>query len=477
MRSLFAVPDPRRALVLPAVLLLAALIRLPFLPGVGRIVNSDDAMTGIMALSILRGEYPVFFPGQGYMGSLEAYAAAILFWMFGPRPALIYAVPFVLSIVVVGLSYRLGRNLLGEDGGLMTALALALAPPFLVIFGSAPRLGYIETLALGTILLLLGIRLAGNHRPRGERSLLLILGVVAGVGFWTNWLIAPYVGTVIVLLLRHRRRLVIGPGMGWAALGFVAGSLPFWVFNFGHGFWSFALLESGPSGETWPRARRLFLEALSYVAGMRNLSAGEWFPPSAVPLGAGYALLLAGWIVARRNDDGGNKEMLSAGTLTAGVLAGFTLLSFMLSRYGDLGAPRYIFPFYTALALFAGGGVSSARTRWGRGWLLALPILAGNVAGVAGAYADIRGGAMAATAFAGNQVGFAGLRPPAGMEPAAEREVPALRPLVSFLERKGIDSVIADYGISVRLTLETAERIVAVQPLREKNPAYAAAVG
>jgi 4-amino-4-deoxy-L-arabinose transferase-like glycosyltransferase len=479
VRSFFAVPDSdaRRVLVLPGVLFLAALIRLPFLPGVERIVNSDDAMTGIMALSILRGEYPVFFPGQGYMGSLEAYATAILFWMLGPRPALIYAVPFVLSIIVVGLSYRLGRDLLGEDGGLTTALALALAPPFLVIFGSAPRLGYIETLVLGTIVLLLGIRLAAKRRPRGDRSLLLILGVVAGVGFWTNWLIAPYVGTVIVLLLRHRRRLVIGPGTGWAALGFAAGSLPFWVFNFGHEFWSFALIESGPPGEMWPRARRLFLDALPYVAGMRNLSAGEWFRPSAVLLGAGYALLLAGWVVARRNDIGGKTKSLGPGMFVPGLLTGFILLSFMSSRYGDLGTPRYLFPLYTALALFVGGSVTNARTRWRKGWLLALPILAGNMAAVGGVYADIRGGAMAVTAFAGNQVGLAGLRPPSGTEPLVESEVPALRPLVEFLDRKGINSVIADYGISVRLTLGTAERIIAVQPLHEKNPAYSAAVG
>src|SRR5947209_19680399 len=47
--------------------------------------NSDEGTIGLMALHIAyRGEHPAFFYGQGYMGPLEAYLAAMLFQLFGP---------------------------------------------------------------------------------------------------------------------------------------------------------------------------------------------------------------------------------------------------------------------------------------------------------------------------------------------------------------------------------------------------------
>ena len=45
--------------------------------------NSDESTMGLMALHIAyRGEVPIFFYGQGYMGALEAYLPAFLFSLF-----------------------------------------------------------------------------------------------------------------------------------------------------------------------------------------------------------------------------------------------------------------------------------------------------------------------------------------------------------------------------------------------------------
>ncbi|MFL5627260.1 MAG: hypothetical protein ACJ788_16905, partial [Ktedonobacteraceae bacterium] len=47
--------------------------------------DSDEGTIGIMALHIAyRREHPIFFYGQGYMGTLQAYMAAFLFQLFGP---------------------------------------------------------------------------------------------------------------------------------------------------------------------------------------------------------------------------------------------------------------------------------------------------------------------------------------------------------------------------------------------------------
>ena len=64
-------------------LLLALLLRLWLVTHAGGVVNGDEALVGIQAQHILRGERPTYFYGQVYMGSLEAYLIALLFALFG----------------------------------------------------------------------------------------------------------------------------------------------------------------------------------------------------------------------------------------------------------------------------------------------------------------------------------------------------------------------------------------------------------
>ena len=48
------------------------------------VIEGDEALVGIQAERILHGDFPVYFYGQAYMGSLEAYLVAGLFALFGP---------------------------------------------------------------------------------------------------------------------------------------------------------------------------------------------------------------------------------------------------------------------------------------------------------------------------------------------------------------------------------------------------------
>jgi len=46
--------------------------------------SSDELTMGLMALHIAyRNEHPIFFYGQGYMGSIQAYLGAVFFHIFG----------------------------------------------------------------------------------------------------------------------------------------------------------------------------------------------------------------------------------------------------------------------------------------------------------------------------------------------------------------------------------------------------------
>src|SRR5215472_7476052 len=65
-------------------LLLAFVLRMWLVIRTHGIVDGDEALVGIQAEHILRGELPMYFYGQPYMGSLEAYFAALIFAIFGP---------------------------------------------------------------------------------------------------------------------------------------------------------------------------------------------------------------------------------------------------------------------------------------------------------------------------------------------------------------------------------------------------------
>ncbi|MCK4814771.1 hypothetical protein KA005_03295, partial [bacterium] len=45
--------------------------------------NSDEAVVALMARHILQGSRPIFFYGQAYMGSLDAFLVAGVFKLIG----------------------------------------------------------------------------------------------------------------------------------------------------------------------------------------------------------------------------------------------------------------------------------------------------------------------------------------------------------------------------------------------------------
>src|SRR3990172_12581039 len=61
--------------------------------------NADEAVVALMAKHILQGERPVFFYGQAYMGSADAYLVAAGFWLFGEQ---IWVIRLAQSLLYLG---------------------------------------------------------------------------------------------------------------------------------------------------------------------------------------------------------------------------------------------------------------------------------------------------------------------------------------------------------------------------------------
>lgn len=248
----------RRSWLLPAVpvlvVLIGALLRL-LLVGTGwPRTDADEATMGLMALHIAQGRhFPSLFYGQAYMGTLEAYLAAPWFVAFGPSLFGLRAAVILLNVAFVVSMYLFARLVYGNRIALWTVLLLALA---LIPVRVVKAVGYAEILLFGSLVFLLAAWLASSGLPSRravdkKRRLVRLAGfggwgLAAGLGLWSNLLVAPYVAASGVLLAAFCWREV--RSAGWCVvLGVLVGAAPLLVFN----------LSAAPQQRSWATLRGL----------------------------------------------------------------------------------------------------------------------------------------------------------------------------------------------------------------------------
>src|SRR6266496_6785842 len=160
-------PQKHRLLLRPsplwACLLLALIVRTWLVIHTHGVIDGDEAMVGIQAQHILRGELPVYYFSQAYMGSLEAYLVAVLFAIAGSSVWTLRAEPILLSLLIVWLTWKLAALL--ADAAKLPSYAKRRFMIIATLFAAMPPLydaiielrtlgGYIETFVLMLLLLI-----------------------------------------------------------------------------------------------------------------------------------------------------------------------------------------------------------------------------------------------------------------------------------------------------------------------------------
>ena len=202
-------------------------------------LSSDEGTMGLMALHVAyHGEMPVFFYGQGYMGSLEAYLAAPLFQLFGPSAFMLRLGLLLLYPLFLANMYLLTRTLYTKG--------FALFILFLLSFGSAQLLslqlsatgGHPDTPFFGSLLVLYTLMLArtAGETPLTRDRYLRVLayagwGLIAGLALWTDPLLIPYILMSAWLLLRFCRYELHRPAILFLVLGFALPMVPVIIYN------------------------------------------------------------------------------------------------------------------------------------------------------------------------------------------------------------------------------------------------------
>jgi hypothetical protein len=192
-------------------LLLTLGIRLWLVGRTHGFIDGDEALVGIQAQHILRGELPVYYYGQPYMGSLEAYLIALIFAAVGSSTWAMRSEPLLLSLLLIWLTWRLAGALATE-----ARLSQAARRWFVVsstFFAAIPPLydgviemrtwgGHIEIYILSLWLLLSALRL--TQRWQAGASLRETawrwagIGLLVGLGMWVYPLIVIAVLTVLL---------------------------------------------------------------------------------------------------------------------------------------------------------------------------------------------------------------------------------------------------------------------------------------
>jgi len=347
--------------------------------------NADEAVVALMARHILQGEKPVFFYGQAYMGSLDAFLVAAAFSLIGQKVAAIRVVQALLYAATVDLSALLALRLTrSPTAAWATGLLLALPTVNMTLYTTVSLGGYGEALLIGTALLLLALS-RWVKKPTGAFA----FGFLAGLGLWAFGLVLVYAApaAIFVWLKRWRGNFRHKAGLAaTASLGAMMGAFPWWWYGISRGWAPLfrELLGSAVAVEHTSWLLRSAHHALNFVLlgipvtlGLRPPWSVEVLAPPLAALALSVYIFWA-WQALRRR--GKRREGWLLGWGVAAVL----ILGFIFTSFGIDPSGRYFLPLTQVLFLGLGAflGKMAMRQCW-MGWGALGIVLLFHIAGTA----------------------------------------------------------------------------------------------
>jgi hypothetical protein len=354
--------------------------------------NADEAVVALMARHILAGERPLFFYGQAYMGSLDAFLVAGGFALFGAQVWVVRAAQILLFSGTLILWHAFCEEGFGSRTAADWAVLLLAVPPvFLTLYTTISLGGYGEALFFGSLCLLLAIQIVrGGNTP----ARWLGLGLAAGIGFWAFPLSLILTGPAVLAAAATLRPKADGAAVGnrvirsaLLAAGLFLGALP-WIAGWIR-MGTAALSELGGSAIAgalsggWAavlgyRLLDFFVFGLATLFGFRPSWELRWLMPYLLPAALILDLTVVVFAVRRlrlRDAAGPARRMLAG----AAVLL---FLVYLLTPFGNDPSGRYFLPLGLIAAAFTAEFCVRAAARIGRAaYWLPVALLAFQAAG------------------------------------------------------------------------------------------------
>ncbi len=331
--------------------------------------TSDHGIICLMVKHMLEGKgFLVFFYGLPYMGSIEPVISVALCTLFGLNGFWINMGTAVVAFAFLPLVYLWGRGVAGRTAGLAALAFCAIGPPQYFQMESWADGGYAAIPLLTCAVLVLSLRMLAREL-RGEKNShahFLLLGVVAGLGWWQSPLLIPAFLTSALLFLAVMRLRLFTLRLVTCAAGFFLGSLPLWIWNVRHHWQTFDMVKTYGRPSLVEGLKIFYLRLIPDVFGLFS-----YWPVLRIAIGALLALLaalaFARLRAARRGRARGEVLGLSAAFLYVLIYS----VLFGQSRFAYSPAPRYGMMLIPVLGVLAGAATAwlTARVRWGLGWL------------------------------------------------------------------------------------------------------------
>jgi hypothetical protein len=379
--------------------------------------NADEAVVALMARHILQGERPLFFYGQAYMGSLDAFLVAAVFKLFGTE---VWGIRFVQILLYSGTLLTtawLGKSISGKwQVGVIAAWLLAIPTVSMTLYTTVSMGGYGEMLLIGNLVLLLTVSISRetNYQDSGIRSIKwLALGLLSGFGLWVFGLTLVYSVPAAVFLAGQsirrkspsRKSTRVNPELinegstksprshstraqtgNWVLLlaGAVIGALPWLVYAINKGF-SVLLIELGGgaiagvesvslAGQIMRHGLNLGLFGTTVILGLRPSWEIRWLGLPLAPLVLSFWGLVIVYTVRKTIQDlrsGAGSRDFSFSPLLSGVVI-ILLTGFIFSPFGADPSGRYFLPISVVMSLFAAQAVWHWQARWGKAMVIAV---------------------------------------------------------------------------------------------------------
>jgi hypothetical protein len=179
--------------------------------------DSDEAIIGLMARHILRGQVPTYYYGQNYLGSLDALLASVFLRWLGESPfalrihhILLYGVFMILQAVWVHRAW-------GWRAALLSVIFVGWPNQHVFFYTYKPNTAASLMFATGTLsLLLVSLNL------KGKFSLVrwLVVGILTGLGIWVHPLSVIYLAAWLIpaILFGHEWQKIYKIFSEWLAL-------------------------------------------------------------------------------------------------------------------------------------------------------------------------------------------------------------------------------------------------------------------
>jgi hypothetical protein len=404
--------------------------------------NSDEAIVGLMARHILNGQWPAFFYGQAYMGSLDATLAAMGFALLGEAVWVIRLLQALLYVATILSTAALGWSIFRNAGVAWVAAALLAIPSVNVMLYTTVSLGgYGEALLIGNLLMLLALRVWREGRG------FVLWGFLAGFGFWAFGLTLIFTiptGFLVVRKAWHTKsNLVI------AVAAFLLGALPWLLEAASQGLGPFLteLLGGAISGASssgfssiLQHLVNLLLFGPSVVFGLRPPWSVELIAAPLAPIALIFWLVVLTYGVTRLKV---HDEARIGRWLLIGVMA--TLLGgFLLTPFGADPSGRYFLPLAVPLALMAGELFTTLLIPRVGGWAYAALSLV--------LIFNLWGSAQAASK---NPPGIT-----TQFDPIAQVDHSYLPELIEFLDAEGESTGYTNYWVAYPLAFLSDERLI-----------------